>query len=69
MSDYMPAEIWIGGCLPRRKIKKLCAAITADCAAIEWGDAAFRPENADDIEDGVIDRDGVPLLWLCYRSI
>lgn len=67
MADYMAAEIWIGGSIPKKLVRKLCDAIAGEGAALEWGDARFEPTAGKDLADAVRDVEGVPLFWLCYE--
>ncbi len=65
MSDYMAAEIWIGGRIPAALVPNLCLAISRECAGIEWGDCKFSPTTADALRPAIREHDGVPALWLC----
>ena len=65
MSDYMAAEIWIGGTISPSLVANLCAAITKQCASLEWGDAHFSPGTQPDLLEASQEKDGVSLLWLC----
>ncbi len=61
MSDYMPAEIHIGGRIAKRIVPDLCANIENQHVATEWGDAPFKPTTERDLLGACTD--GV--LWLC----
>jgi hypothetical protein len=64
MSEPIPAEITIGGKVPAFLVPRLCHAISQQCVSLEWGDAWFRPESADDLLSARIDCDGEQVLVL-----
>ena len=64
MSDYMAAEIRIGGKVPARLVPELCEQITGEGVGIEMGSIPFRPESADQLLAACEDHDGVRLLCL-----
>jgi len=64
MSEYMAAEIWIGGPIPQRLVPQLCRAISGQGASLDWGDAHFAPAGAADLLEGCLDGE-TPLLHLC----
>jgi len=64
MSDYMAAEIRIGGKVPARLVPELCEQITSEGIAIEMGSIPLRPETADQLLAACEDHDGVRLLCL-----
>ena len=41
MSEYMGAEIRIGGPVPERLVPQLCAAIAAQGVGTEWGECVL----------------------------
>lgn len=65
MSDYMAAEIWIGGRISPSLVANLCAAITKQCVSLEWGDAHFSPGTQQDLLEARQKKEDVSLLWLC----
>jgi hypothetical protein len=64
MSDYVAARIRIGGRIPVTLVPELCTVITGQHASLEWGDARFRPNSAEDLLEARREEDGVRLLWL-----
>jgi len=66
MSKYVPGEIWIGGKIAAALVPDLCAAISQQGVALEWGDCAFAPETAEDLlEAARPSKSRVRLLRLC----
>jgi len=65
MSEYMVAEISIGGRIAPSLITDLCTAITQQSVAVEWGDAQFSPGTRQDLLEACQEKEGVSLLWLC----
>ena len=65
MSEPIPTEISIGGRIRAELVSGLCKAIADDCVSLEWGDAYFRPETAEDLLAACQEFDGVRVLWLC----
>lgn len=65
MSDYLAAEIFIGGPLPSRLVTQLCSVITAEEAALDWGEAAFHPESSRDLLAHRRNYHGALVLALC----
>ena len=55
MADRMAAEILIGGKLSRVRAEALCEAIRDQYVALDWGDGAFEPHTAEDLEWAVND--------------
>ncbi len=65
MSEYMSAEIWLGGPIAQRLIPGLCKVITEQNVATDWGDGQFRPGTADDLLAACTENgEGVRLLHL-----
>ena len=64
MSDYMPAEIWIGGRVPATLAPQLCEQISSQGASLEWGGGSFTPSEARELLEACEDDDGVRLLRL-----
>lgn len=58
MSDYIPAEIRIGGKIAKRIVPDLCAVIGTQHIATEWGNAPFKPTTEHELlearTDGVL---------------
>lgn len=69
MADYMAAEIWIGGLVPKNTVRRLCVVIGSEETALDWGDAHFQPTKRQDLLDAVRDVAGVPLHWLGYERV
>jgi hypothetical protein len=65
MSESIPAEIWIGGRIPSEHVSELCEVIGVQEVSLEWGEARFEPETADDLVAICKVRNGVRLLFLC----
>jgi len=66
MSEHLSAEIWIGGNIPESLVPELCAAITAEGVALEWGEGSFAPKTVQDLNTSLRENDqGERLLWLC----
>ncbi len=65
MSEPIPACLAIGGRLPKRLVARLCRAIIADGVALEWGDAPFRPQTAQELLESCREEKGVRVLWVC----
>jgi hypothetical protein len=65
MSEPIPTEISIGGKIRADQVPGLCKAIAEECVSLEWGDAYFRPETAEDLLAACQQFDGVRVLWLC----
>ena len=65
MSEPIPAEISIGGQIRAELVAGLCRAIADQYVSLEWGDARFEPQTADDLLSACQLKTGVRLLWLC----
>jgi hypothetical protein len=65
MSEPIPTEIAIGGKIRADQVPGLCQAIAEQGVSLEWGDACFTPETADDLLSACQEHDGVRVLWLC----
>ena len=66
MSEHLSAEIWIGGNVPESIVPDLCAAITDEDVALEWGESPFQPRTTGDLETSLRENDNLErLLWLC----
>ena len=65
MSDYMAAEIRIGGSILQSTVAPLCDAICQQNVSLEWGDSLFVPTSAVELLDACQEIDGVKLLRLC----
>ena len=65
MSEPIPTEISIGGKIRQELVPGLCKAIADEQVSLEWGDAYFRPETAEELLAACQDHDGVRVLWLC----
>jgi hypothetical protein len=66
MSEHLSAEIWIGGNIPESLVPDLCAAITTEGVALEWGEGSFTPKTVQDLKTSLRQNDqGERLLWLC----
>jgi hypothetical protein len=65
VSEPIPACIAIGGKIPTKQVASLCEAIANDGVSLEWGDAGFHPESADDLLNACREEQGVSILWLC----
>src|SRR5438270_7869811 len=65
MSEPIPAEISIGGKIRVEVVPELCKAIADQYVSLEWGDARFVPQTAEDLLSACQAREGVRLLWLC----
>jgi len=61
MSSRFCASIRIGGQIRRSKVELLLKEIRAAALGLEWGDAPFLPQNADELMEGRRDKH----LWLC----
>jgi hypothetical protein len=59
MSERFATWMQIGGKVPRSKINQLLKAIAAAGVSLEWGDAPFAPNSADDLlaarQDGYLE--------------
>ena len=64
MSDYIAAEIKIGGRIPAALAPALCDAIAEQRLSLEWGDCVFQPHCAVDLLDARTSVDGVSMLRL-----
>ncbi len=64
MSEYMAAEIWIGGKAPAALVPELCRKIGAERVGLECGDNSFAPAGADELLAACEIVDGVRLLHL-----
>jgi hypothetical protein len=65
MSEPIPTEISIGGKVREDQVTGLCQAIAKECVSLEWGDACFTPETAEELLAACQEHDGVRVLWLC----
>lgn len=61
MSSRFCASIRIGGRIQRSKVEPLLKAIAEAAASLEWGDAPFLPQNADEL----MEARGESWLQLC----
>jgi hypothetical protein len=64
MSEPIPAEILIGGRVRRDLVGKLSKAIRDQRMALEWGDARFEPETAEELLSACQAKERVRVLWL-----
>src|SRR5436853_6904389 len=64
MSDYIAAEIKIGGRIPTALVPALCEAIAEQRLSLEWGDCVFQPHSAIDLLEAATNVDGVRMLRL-----
>ena len=51
MADRMAGEIFIGGNVSRSVLPDLFRAVSAQFVTLQWGDAQFCPETAEDLLD------------------
>ena len=65
MTVRMSAEIFIGGPVSRELVRALCEVISESGAALEWGEARFRPRSTADLIEACQDDHGAVLLRLC----
>lgn len=65
MADRMAGEIFIGGNISRNLLPDFFKTLAAQFVTLEWGDAQFCPETAEDLLDNCTDREGVIVLRLC----
>ena len=65
MTDRMAGEIFIGGEVSRNLLPDFCTALAAQFVTLEWGDAQFCPETAEDLLDNCTDLEGIVVLRLC----
>src|SRR5260221_11856170 len=65
MSEPIPTEISIGGQIRADQVPGLCQAIAEEGVSLEWGDACFTPETAEELLAARQEHDGVRVLWLC----
>ena len=56
MSSRFCASIRIGGRIKRSKVEPLLKEIRAAALSLEWGDAPFLPQNADELMEGRKDK-------------
>jgi hypothetical protein len=63
-SERMAAVIWIGGRVKKRLVAPLCRMLCEASVSLEWADAQFKPQNADQFLEALDDYDGVPALRL-----
>ena len=61
MSSRFCASIRIGGQIKRSNVEPWLKEIRTAALSLEWGDAPFLPQNADELLDGRKDK----YLWLC----
>mgnify|MGYP001568024145 CR=1 FL=1 len=61
MSSRFCASIRIGGQIERSKVEPLLKELREAALSLEWGDAPFLPQNADELMAGRKDKH----LWLC----
>jgi hypothetical protein len=64
MSEPISAEIRIGGQIRQDLVPGLCRAIREEYVSLDWGDARFVPDSAEELIVGCQDRNGVRLLCL-----
>ncbi len=65
MSDYMAAEIRIGGSILQSTVAPLCDVICQQNVSLEWGDSLFVPTTAAELLDACQVTNGVSVLRLC----
>lgn len=66
MSERLAAEVWIGGNIPESLVPDLCAAITDEGVALEWGEGSFAPKTSEDLDTSLRENEKHEwLLWLC----
>jgi hypothetical protein len=65
MSEPIPTEISIGGKIRDDQVPQLCEAIAEQGVSLEWGDACFVPQTAEELVAACQEHDGVRVLWLC----
>ena len=65
MSEPVPTETSIGGKIRQELVPGLCKAIADQRVSLDWGDAWFSPESAEELLAACQDQDGVRRLWLC----
>jgi hypothetical protein len=63
-SERMAAVIWIGGTVTKRLVASLCRAICKSSLRLEWADAQFKPQDANQLLEALDDYGGVPALRL-----
>jgi hypothetical protein len=49
MSDYLAAQITIGGCISRALAPRLCKLICQTRLSLDWGEAPLEPASAEDL--------------------
>jgi hypothetical protein len=49
MADRLAAEIWIGGSIPQSLADALCATISNQGVALDWGGGPFTPAHATEL--------------------
>lgn len=64
MSDYMAAQITIGGCLSRAIAQRLCKVITQTGVSLDWDEARFEPAVPEELISARRTIDGEWLLSL-----
>jgi hypothetical protein len=62
MSEPIPAEISIGGRIHRELAGELLTAIRDQRVSLEWGDARFEPQTAEELLSGCQVKDGVRVV-------
>jgi hypothetical protein len=65
MSEPISVCLAIGGRLPKRLVARLCRAIIADGVALDWGDAPFRPQTAQELLESCREEKGASVFWVC----
>src|SRR5687768_6976870 len=68
MSEYLAAEIFIGGTLASKSVSEFCTLIGAADVRLERGDGRFMPHNADELLDARTESDGIEVLRFCDDS-
>jgi len=66
MSDYMAAEIHIGGKVRRSVVQALCTAITKSGASLEWGGGRCHVDTPDELLQARTSDTEEPLLLKLY---
>ncbi len=66
MADRMAAEIWIGGSIPESLVEEFCGALRDEALSLDWGEASFEPQDAEELLEGTLKDSG--LLRLCCEE-
>ncbi len=65
MADRMAGEIFTGGAVPRSLPSDFFSALSAQFVTLDWRDAQFCPDTAEDLFNNCENRDGIVVLRLC----